>query len=104
MSVPLIKEKVFAGLEFQYTSRRRTVYTTPIGDTVAGGDAAGFGVVNFTLFSRNLVKNLEFSASVYNVLDHKYGDPATRFHRGRSSLPPESADDGLACDLQHDGA
>ncbi|PYK97526.1 MAG: TonB-dependent receptor [Verrucomicrobia bacterium] len=81
VSVPLIKEKVFAGLEFQYTSRRRTVYTTPIGDTVAGGDAAGFGVVNFTLFSRNLVKNLEFSASVYNVLDHKYGDPATRFHQ-----------------------
>jgi len=81
VSVPLIKEKIFAGLEFQYASRRRTVYTTPIGDTVAGEDAAGFGVVNFTLLSRNLIKNLEFSASVYNLLDRRYGDPATRFHQ-----------------------
>jgi iron complex outermembrane receptor protein len=81
VSVPVIPEKIFAGLEFQYTSRRSTFYTTPVGDTVPGGDAAGFGVVNFTLFSKNLVKNLEFSASVYNLLDRKYSDPATRFHQ-----------------------
>ncbi|MCU0786063.1 MAG: TonB-dependent receptor [Verrucomicrobia bacterium] len=80
LSVPLIREKVFAGLEYQYTSSRHSLYTTTTGETLPGADAAGFGVVNLTLFSQNLVKNLEFSASVYNLLDCKYSDPASRFH------------------------
>ena len=46
-----------------------------------GVNAGGFGVVNLTLFSQNLVKNLDFSASVYNLLDHRYSDPASRFHQ-----------------------
>lgn len=71
VSVPLLKEKIFAGLEFQYTSRRTTV---------KGTSASGFGTVNFTLFSRNLAKGLELSASVYNLLDRSYGDPASSFH------------------------
>src|SRR5207249_1823744 len=81
LSVPVIKEKLFAGLEFQYTSSRGTVRTTSTGNTVAGADAAGFGLVNFTLFSQNLIQNLELSASVYNLLDRNYADPATRFHQ-----------------------
>jgi len=81
ISVPLYKEKVFAGLEFQYVSSRSSSHVSPItGEDVPGRDAAGFGVVNFTLFSQNLVKNLEFSASIYNLLDTSYSDPATRFH------------------------
>jgi outer membrane receptor protein involved in Fe transport len=72
---------VFAGLEFQYLTKRRTVRATPMGATVPGEDAGGFGIVNFTLYSRNLIKNLEFSASVYNLLDRNYGDPSTRFHQ-----------------------
>ena len=84
LSVPLYRDKIFAGVEFQYTSNRRTLHNIPdpiSGQvTVQGEDAAGFGIVNLTLFSQNLVKNLEFSASVYNVLDWKYADPASRFH------------------------
>ncbi len=81
VSVPLYKEKIFAGLEFQYVSSRTTIHVSPItGEDVPGRDASGFGVVNFTLFSQNLVKNLEFSGSVYNLLDTSYSDPATRFH------------------------
>jgi len=80
LSAPLIREKVFASLEFQYTSKRHTVFTTSTGETVPGEDASGFGIVNFTLFSQNLVKNLEVSASIYNLLDRQYSDPATRFH------------------------
>jgi len=81
VSVPLYKEKLFAGLEFQYVSSRETQHVSPItGEDVPGRNAAGFGVVNFTLFSQNLVKNLEFSASIYNLLDTNYSDPATRFH------------------------
>jgi outer membrane receptor for ferrienterochelin and colicins len=81
VSVPLYKEKVFASLEFQYVSERDTQHISPItGEDVPGRDAAGFGVLNFTLFSQNLVKNLEFSGSVYNLLDTSYSDPATRSH------------------------
>jgi outer membrane receptor for ferrienterochelin and colicins len=81
ISVPLYQQKVFAGLEFQYVSSRTTMRPSPItGEDVPGRNADGFGVVNFTLFSQNLVKNLEFSGSIYNLLDTAYSDPATRFH------------------------
>jgi iron complex outermembrane receptor protein len=83
LTVPLVRDKVFAGLEFQYASNRRSLHNTTAGNqavTVQGEDAAGFGVVNLTLFSQKLIKNLEFSASVYNVLDRHYGDPASSFH------------------------
>ena len=78
LSVPLLREKIFAGLEFQYTGARQT---TRLGETAPREVAAGFGIVNFTLLSQKLIKNVEFSASVYNLLDRKYGDPATRFHQ-----------------------
>ena len=72
LSAPLWKDKIFASVEFQYTSARTTL---------AGTEASGFGVVNFTLFSQHILKGLDFSASVYNLLDKDYGDPATPFHR-----------------------
>lgn len=80
LSVPLWKDKVFAGLEYQYTSRRYTQFTTTTGQTLPGADVSAYGVFNVTLFSQNVVKNLEFSASVYNILGQHYADPATRFH------------------------
>ena len=80
VSAPLWKDKIFAGLEVQYTSSRHTVFTDLLGNSVSAGDAPGYTVVNVTLFSRNLFKNLEASASVYNLLDTTYFDPASRFH------------------------
>src|SRR5882672_80636 len=81
LSVPLYRDKVFAGLEYQYTSSRETVRTIPTsGETLPGGTAPGYGVFNLTLFSQNLVKNLEFSASVYNLFNTTYYYPASRFH------------------------
>jgi iron complex outermembrane receptor protein len=80
VSAPLWKDKVFAGLEVQYTSSRNTVFTDFSGNTLTAGDAPGYALVNFTLFSQNLVKNLEASASVYNLLDTTSFDPASRFH------------------------
>ncbi|HXT11958.1 MAG TPA: TonB-dependent receptor [Candidatus Angelobacter sp.] len=81
VSVPVWQDKVFAGLEVQYTSARHTVFTDLLsGQTVPGGDAPGFTVVNLTLFSQNLAKNLEASAGIYNLLDTRYFDPASRFH------------------------
>ena len=84
VSVPLYSDKVFAGLEFDFTSDRRSLHTTtdaagqPL--TIQGTEAGGFGVINLTLFSQKIIKNLEFSASVYNLLDRHYVDPASQFH------------------------
>lgn len=79
-SAPLWQDKLFAGLEVLYTSSRHTVFTDLSSDTLPGPDAAGYAVVNFTLFSQNIVKNLEVSASIYNLLDKTYYDPSSRFH------------------------
>jgi iron complex outermembrane receptor protein len=81
ISVPLFKDKVFAGLEFQYVSQRTsTMFDFATIKQVPGSDAGGYGVLNFTLFTRELVKGLELSASVYNLLDRRYSDPATQTH------------------------
>jgi len=82
LSIPLVREKLFAALEFHYQSARHSIFTgTAPGESTVGRDAAGYGIVNFTLFSQNLIENLEASASIYNLLDRKYNDPASRFHR-----------------------
>ncbi len=77
--VPLVREKLFAGLEGQYTSRRRTI---------SGVDAGGFFVTNFTLFGRKLPRGLDVSASVYNLFDKRYADPAGEEHR-QQTIPQD---------------
>ncbi len=72
LSVPVVKGKLFADFEVQYTSARTTLL---------GTEAGGFGIVNFTLFSQNLLQGLDLSASVYNLLDREYRDPASLFHQ-----------------------
>ena len=81
LSVPVYKDKIFGAVELQYVSRRTTTFLTPAGTQQTGSDAAGFATVNLTLFSQNLVKGLDLSASVYNLLDKRYGDPSTPFHQ-----------------------
>jgi iron complex outermembrane receptor protein len=68
LTVPLWQEKIFSSFEVLYTSDRLTARRAK---------AEGFAVVNATLFARELVKGLELSASVYNLLDKKYGDPVS---------------------------
>ncbi|MEY2409178.1 MAG: iron complex outerrane recepter protein [Verrucomicrobiota bacterium] len=65
---PLYKEKIFAGLEVQASSSRRTV---------RGGEAGAFAVCNLTLFSHEIVKGLDLSASVYNLFDARFSDPVS---------------------------
>ena len=71
VSVPLVEKKVFASAEFLYTSDR----LTRLGTT-----AGAYGIVNLTLFSQELLKGLDLSVGVYNLLDRQYSDPATPFH------------------------
>jgi len=82
VSAPLLRDKIFAGLEFQYTSSSHAVFTDPTtGDTLPAPDTSGFATVNVTFFSQNLVKNLDASIGVYNVLNNQYFVPSTRFHQ-----------------------
>jgi len=68
---PLIEEKVFLGVEEQYTSRK---------NTLSGSQTGDFFITNVTLFSGNLLKNMELSGSVYNLFNSKYFVPASGEH------------------------
>jgi iron complex outermembrane receptor protein len=82
LNIPLVKQKLFAGAEVQYTSTRKTLLRK---------DTGGFTVTNLTLFSQNLVSGLDLSASVYNLFDKSYGDPVA----GELQIDPEQPELGL---------
>ena len=69
--VPVIKGRLFLGMEEQYTSKRTTL---------AGKEAGDFFISNVTLFSGKIIKGLEVSASIYNLFDKKYGNPGAEEH------------------------
>jgi iron complex outermembrane receptor protein len=71
-STPLVRNKVFASLNLEYMSRRRTL---------SGAYAGGHAVPSLTLFSRDVLRGWEISASVYNFSNTKYGDPGAAEHR-----------------------
>lgn len=68
---PLIREKLFLGIEEQYTGVRKTLLQEEVDD---------FFVANVTLFSRNTVEGLELSVNVYNLFDNTYADPGAGEH------------------------
>jgi len=65
LTVPLIKRKLFAGMNLEYVSRRRTE---------AGNYVGAYVLPDFTLLSR-ATKHWEVAASLYNAFNKKYGDP-----------------------------
>jgi iron complex outermembrane receptor protein len=67
LSVPVIRQKVFASMDLQFVSKRATL---------AGEYTGAYIVPNFTLFTRNVLKGWEISASVYNGINQRYADPA----------------------------
>jgi outer membrane receptor for ferrienterochelin and colicins len=69
--LPLWEAKIFSGIELQYTSSAKTL---------ANRDAEEHLIANVTLFSQNIIKNLEFSASVYNVFNTTYFHPGAGEH------------------------
>jgi outer membrane receptor for ferrienterochelin and colicins len=66
LSYPLMKQRLFASADAQYTSSAQTL---------AGNTVKGFSVLNFTLLGHTLGKHLDLYASVYNVFNKKYFDP-----------------------------
>jgi outer membrane receptor for ferrienterochelin and colicins len=66
VSVPVIRQRLFASVDAQYTSS--------VG-TLAGNTVSGFGVFNATALGHAFGRHLDVSASVYNLLDKKYFNP-----------------------------
>ena len=66
VTIPLLKEKLFASTEIQYMSSRKTFDGNKVDD---------FFITNVTLFSQHLIKGLSASFSVYNLFDKQYRDP-----------------------------
>lgn len=64
-STPLVKRKLFASVEAQYVSRRRTVAQTDLG---------GYLITNVTFFTRKLTKDFDISSSLYNLFDKQYAE------------------------------
>ncbi|WP_296225588.1 TonB-dependent receptor plug domain-containing protein [Ralstonia sp. UBA689] len=66
VSTPVWRDDCRAGVEAQYISNRLTT----------SGSVGGYWIANLTLLAARLVPNLEMSASVYNLFDRRYADPA----------------------------
>jgi outer membrane receptor for ferrienterochelin and colicins len=66
LSYPVVRQRLFASLDAQYTSQVQTL---------AGNTLGGFAVFNVTLLGHTLGKHLDLSTSVYNIFDKKYFDP-----------------------------
>jgi hypothetical protein len=79
VSVPMLRKRLFASLDAQYTSAAQTL---------ARNTTSGFSVFNLTLQGHTLGKNADLSASVYNVFNKKY------FDAGR----PEDPEDAIQQD------
>ncbi len=75
---PLWQGALRGAIDYQFTSRRRTVLGPTIG---------GFGVLNLTLLSQPLGKNLELSATIGNLLDKRYADSPSEEHYDNSTPP-----------------
>lgn len=70
-SVPMFDHRLRTGLELQYTDRRRTP---------SGTVADGYTVANLTITSLYLAPRLEVAASIYNLFDKAFDDPAGEEH------------------------
>ena len=79
LSIPLVQRKVFASVDAQYVSERRTVAQTDLG---------GYLVVNVTFFSRKLTEKMDISGGLYNVFDKQYAESGGLEHR-ETSIPQD---------------
>lgn len=72
LMVPLLKDKIFAGLEEQYVSKRKLLN---------GADTGSAFITNLTFSAQNFIKGMEVFLSVYNIFGQTYEDPASREHK-----------------------
>ncbi|HNN09267.1 MAG TPA: TonB-dependent receptor [Azospira sp.] len=66
VSAPFWGDRLRAGLEVQAMSERKSWQ----------GEAPGYAITNLTLLMPKLARDTELSASIYNLFDRRYFDPA----------------------------
>lgn len=66
--VPVVRDRLFAGLEVFYRSKRKTL---------AGNTTSDYSVTNVTLHAKRFLKGLEATVSVKNLFDSDYSDPGS---------------------------
>lgn len=71
ITAPLVKRRLFAAFQFQYSSQK---------ETLNGSILPASYVSNFTLSSPKLAKGLGVSFGAYNLFNHKYSDPGAEEH------------------------
>jgi iron complex outermembrane receptor protein len=71
LTAPLLNQRLFAGVEAQYTGDR---------DSVRGKTLDDYTVVNMTLTAPGIWKGLDLSGSVYNVFSENYSDAGSEEH------------------------
>lgn len=69
--LPLFQDKLFLGVEEQYTADRKTL---------AGRRARDFFITNVTLFSEKIFHRLEMSATIYDLFNRKHDDVGAGEH------------------------
>ncbi|MHC4843740.1 MAG: TonB-dependent receptor plug domain-containing protein, partial [Planctomycetota bacterium] len=74
--IPLIENKLFAGIEGQYYSKRKVLSTVSDFDRNRGDHTDGYFITNITLTWQDVVKNFELAFSVRNLFDEEYWHPA----------------------------
>jgi outer membrane receptor protein involved in Fe transport len=67
LTQPFFGRKIFASVNAQYRSHMQSL---------PGSSVSPFCIINLTALTRTLGKHLDFSGSVYNLLDKTYFDPA----------------------------
>lgn len=67
LTAPFLGERLLAGVEVQAMSSRKSEVR---------GEAPGFAIANLTLVAPRLARDLEVSATLYNLFDRRYYDPA----------------------------
>lgn len=87
LTVPVPAGRTYATAEVLYSGSRTNANQQKI---------AGAAVVNLTVLNRELIKGLELSGSIYNLLDTRYGHPApSDFVNSRGEALREITQDGI---------
>ncbi|MBE0603557.1 MAG: TonB-dependent receptor, partial [Deltaproteobacteria bacterium] len=80
--LPLVAGRLYLSPEAQYVGPRKSLPTKTL------ESVGGYTVANATLLAPKLIGELELSASVYNIFDKSYADPAGSEHR-QESIPQD---------------
>lgn len=79
LSFPLLQKKLFASIDAQYVSERRTIAQTTL---------SGFFVADLTVFARKVGERFDLSGGLYNMFDERYADSGGLEHV-QASIPQD---------------